>query len=108
MLTSFQLATSYPLRLKGLLFSRPHAGLVMLCPCKSVHTFGMRHALDIAFVDETGTVLESFRGVGHAVFLRNRKARMVLERFANKEPWYVKGEKIFLKNADLYEEGEML
>jgi len=39
-------------RLRGLLGTGPDAHQVALLDCRSVHTFGMRYRLDIAFVDE--------------------------------------------------------
>ena len=36
----------------------------MLAPCNDVHTFGMAELIDIAFLDEQGRVLESYRAVG--------------------------------------------
>lgn len=108
MLDSFRLALSYWSRLRGLLFTKPHAGLLVLCPCRSIHTVGMKYALDVAFVDGTGMVLRSFREVGSAVFLRDRNAKMVLERFASSEPWYVEGERILLGSDGSNEEEELL
>ena len=46
-------------RLRGLLGRsplRPGAGL-LLRPCCAVHTFGMSYAVDVAFVDEQGSVV---------------------------------------------------
>ena len=39
-------------RLRGLLGTGPDAGPVMLALCSSVHTFGMRYSLDVAFVGD--------------------------------------------------------
>lgn len=53
------LADSWWLRLRGLLGRpRPRAGEgMLLLDCDSVHTVGMRHALDVAFLDREGTVV---------------------------------------------------
>ena len=50
-------------RAKGLLGSQRNAGPVALVPCASVHTFGMRYDLDIAFVTKDGVVMRSERSV---------------------------------------------
>lgn len=45
-------------RLRGLLFRAPlpagHA--LRLAPCRAVHTVGMRHDIDVVFVDRLGVV----------------------------------------------------
>ena len=72
--------------LRGLLFRRPQAGVMLLAPCRDVHTFGMGHAVDVAFVDATGLVVEAHRAVAPGRRLRCRRARAVLERFAGEGP----------------------
>lgn len=79
-------------RLRGLLFRDPawlgEAGVLVLVPCKSVHTFLMRHALDIAFVDARGRVVRAERAVPSGRVLSAPHAVAVLERFANPDlPW---------------------
>lgn len=48
-------------RLRGLLFRRPLAAdgteALLIRPCNSIHTVGMRYALDVVFLDGAGTVL---------------------------------------------------
>ena len=58
------IAARFRRKAKGLLFSPEHAGALLLAPCNDVHTAGMRHRLDIAFVDAQGLVLEAHRDVG--------------------------------------------
>ena len=48
------IAARFRRKAKGLLFSPEHAGALLLAPCNDVHTAGMRHRLDIAFVDAQG------------------------------------------------------
>lgn len=53
-------------RLKGLLGTRalePGQGL-WLKPCRQVHTFGMRYALDLVFLDENGRIVQTLAGLG--------------------------------------------
>ena len=54
-------------------------GGLLLPGCRSVHTFGMRFPLDIAFIDAEGAVLSRRRDVpaGRVVF--DRRAAAVLE-----------------------------
>ena len=74
-------ATTFRSRLLGLAFlDREDAGPGLLIPrCRSVHTFGMRFALDIVFLDEEGTVVELRRSVPAGRIVRNRDASEVLE-----------------------------
>ena len=61
----YPLATGWRARLLGLSgLDRELAGPGLLIPsCASVHTFGMRFALDVAFLDATGRVLELRRAL---------------------------------------------
>lgn len=40
----------------------PRTGL-LLAPCAAVHTFGMRYAIDVAFISEQGRVLRLHQGL---------------------------------------------
>lgn len=85
-------------RARGLLFRRSRASL-LLVPCRDVHTAGMRCALDIAFLDEEGVVIEAHRAVGPMRRLRNRRAVAVLERPASRVlPWFASGDRIVVEN----------
>ncbi len=68
-------------RLLGLaLLRRERAGPGLLIPrCSSVHTFGMRFALDIAFLDGDGRALREVRGVPPFRVVGCRAAESVLE-----------------------------
>ena len=68
-------------RLLGLAgLSREHAGEGLLLPrCRSIHTAGMRFALDVLFLDERGELLREERDVGPMRMLSERRARAVLE-----------------------------
>lgn len=79
----------------GLLFREPNDEVLMIAPCSDVHTVGMKHRLDIAFVDKSGKVLEVKRDVGPCRRLRNRGAHAVLERFSScSTPWFVVGDQV--------------
>lgn len=68
-------------RLLGLaLIGRERTGAGLLIPrCRSVHTFGVRFALDLLFLDATNAVVELRRGVGPCRVARCAEAVAVLE-----------------------------
>jgi uncharacterized protein len=74
-------ATSYRARLLGLAFlDRDEAGEGLLIPrCRAVHTFGMRFALDLVFLDEQARVFQLRRVVRPNRLVRCRGAASVLE-----------------------------
>ena len=80
-LESFPVATSFRARLLGLSWrAREDAGPGLLIPrCASVHTFGMRFALDLYFLDEDGRVIEARRRVPPRRVARCRGASAGLE-----------------------------
>jgi uncharacterized membrane protein (UPF0127 family) len=74
-------AKDFRTRLRGLAWrERVTAGPGLLFPhCSSVHTFGMRFALDIYFLDEQGRVLDLRRRVPPRRVLWRRGASAILE-----------------------------
>jgi uncharacterized membrane protein (UPF0127 family) len=68
-------------RLLGLAFlDRDEAGVGLLIPrCSSVHTFGMRFALDVVFLDAEGRPLSIRRAVPPCRLFWERDASGVLE-----------------------------
>ena len=56
-LAAAEVAASRRQRTQGLMGRDDFEGALVLRPCRQVHTFGMRFALDVAFCDRTGTVL---------------------------------------------------
>jgi len=74
-------ATGSRARLLGLAYlDRSEAGAGLLIPrCFSVHTFGMRFALDIVFLDRRGMPISVHRGVSRCRVVVNRRADAVLE-----------------------------
>ena len=85
-------------RLRGLLFREPDDKVRALVPCNAVHTVGMAHEIDIAFIDGAGTVLAAHRRVGKRRRLRCAGARMTLERFADERPWFTAGDRVSLES----------
>ncbi|HVY97241.1 MAG TPA: DUF192 domain-containing protein [Solirubrobacterales bacterium] len=76
-----RVAAGFRARLLGLaLVPRERAGAGLLIPrCSSVHTFGMRFALDVYFLDGEGRVLFVHRAVPPRRLRWCRGARAVLE-----------------------------
>ncbi|HEX3173515.1 MAG TPA: DUF192 domain-containing protein [Solirubrobacterales bacterium] len=74
-------ATGLRARLLGLAgLDRDEAGGGLLIPCcASVHTFGMRFALDLHFLDERGRERSVRRDVGPRRVVSDRRAVAVLE-----------------------------
>ncbi|HWO82391.1 MAG TPA: DUF192 domain-containing protein [Solirubrobacterales bacterium] len=74
-------AKDFRTRLRGLAFrEREDAGPGLLIPrCASVHTFGMRFALDVYFLDGEGAVIAARRAVPPRRILWQRGTSAVLE-----------------------------
>jgi uncharacterized protein len=80
-LSRYRVAESFRSRLLGLAWRpRSQAGPGLLIPrCASVHTFGMRFALDVYFLDRRGRVLSVRRGVPPRRVLWHHGASAILE-----------------------------
>jgi uncharacterized membrane protein (UPF0127 family) len=78
-LASLEVATSWRERRKGLMGRDGVEGALLLRPCTSVHTAGMRFDIDVAFCDEHLKVLETVRMRRWRLGLPRRGARSVLE-----------------------------
>ena len=74
-------AASHRARLLGLAWLDDMPGSVALhiAPCRSVHTFGMRFALDLVWLDASGSVVRVDTGVPPRRLRTCRRARSVLE-----------------------------
>lgn len=81
-------------RLKGLLGTAPDAMPVLLVKCSSIHTYGMRYALDVAFIAQDGRVLFVCEGVEPGNTVSHRDAFCVVERPASAKPWLECGERV--------------
>jgi hypothetical protein len=76
----------------------------MLLPCNDIHTFGMRAAIDVAFVASDGAVVESHRRIPPNRRLRNSRASATLERFSTDDAWFQPGDRFAMNQ----EEGTLL
>lgn len=98
-------------RARGLLWRKRRwlesDGALVLAPCASVHTVGMREHIDIAFVGADGRVLRSDKSVRPGRALSCRGAVAVIERFSPDgvagdsfapppEPWFNVGDIVCL------------
>ncbi|MEQ8289433.1 MAG: DUF192 domain-containing protein [Gammaproteobacteria bacterium] len=87
-------------RMCGLLF-RPQlkAGeALLISPCSSVHTFGMRYSIDLVYLDATMTVLKTVSAIRPWRMSACKGAKSVLELAANRaeELSLVKGQQLVL------------
>lgn len=97
-------ACSVRARLRGLLGRSDVQGILVLVPCHSIHTFGMRFPIDVAFVSADGSVLEVHRDVGVRRRLRCRHAVATFERKAASDiPWFEIGQRIWVGGTHLQE-----
>jgi uncharacterized membrane protein (UPF0127 family) len=76
-----RVATTTRSRLLGLAFcDRDRVGGGLLIPgCRSIHTFGMRFAIDVAFLDAEGAVLSRRLELPRRRVVADRRASAVLE-----------------------------
>lgn len=56
-------ASSFSQRVRGLLGAPPEPQMLLIAPCRSIHTFGMEYPIHVAFFDRDGIVLEAERSV---------------------------------------------
>ena len=78
-LAAADVASSFGARLKGLLGRDGVEGALLLRPAKSVHTLGMRFAIDVAFCDRDLVVLDVVTLRPHRLTRPRRRARCVIE-----------------------------
>ncbi|WP_037841881.1 DUF192 domain-containing protein [Streptomyces sp. NRRL F-5126] len=74
-----EIAASYRTRRRGLLGRNGVDGALLLTPCGSVHTFGMRFAIDVAYLDRHLRVLRTQTLRPGRMPLPRLRARHVLE-----------------------------
>jgi len=74
-----RVADGFLSRLVGLAFRADRGVALHLPRCRSVHTFGMRFALDLVWLDGAGEVVRVDRAVPPCRVRSCRRARSVLE-----------------------------
>ena len=78
-LATLEVATSLRHRTRGLLGREGIDGAILLRPARSVHTFRMRFAIDVAFCDRDARVIRVVTLVPNRITMPVRKARLVIE-----------------------------
>jgi uncharacterized membrane protein (UPF0127 family) len=78
-LASCEVASTRAARRKGLLGVDGIEGALVLTPARAVHTFGMRFALDVAFLDGEGVVVDALTMRRHRLGAPRWRARSVVE-----------------------------
>lgn len=68
---------------------------ILIAPCRSIHTFGMQVAIDLAFMDAGGLVVSSERAVPPGRLRWHPRARAALERISGPDaPWPISGDRL--------------
>lgn len=83
-------------RLRGLTLRSLQDDDLFFPRCRSIHTFGMREPIDIAFVDGGGVVLEVFRDLPPCRIRNCRGAFGACERIAESGPWLDVGDVLLI------------
>ena len=78
-LASAEVAETRSERRRGLLHRDGLDGAMVITSCRWVHTIGMRFPLDVAYVDDAGTVVKTVRMPRHRVGWPVTKAAWVIE-----------------------------
>ncbi len=86
-------------RLRGLLGSECDAEPVVLMRCSSIHTWGMRYAIDVALIARNGRVLKAIRAVPPKRLVSAVGAYYALERPASEEAWPTAGSWVSLAHV---------
>lgn len=93
-------ATSVISRMRGLLGAERGDGLLLIAPCKGIHTYGMRYPIDAAFVDREGVVVLVRRALEPGNRVACETACLVIERRYNEDAaWFGLGETIGLVSS---------
>lgn len=87
----FRMLSSWRARARGLLGTDEKSEPVVLVRCSSIHTWGMRYAIDVAFVTRGGRVIKSQRGVLPRHMVSAFGSYYVFERPASSLPWPQEG-----------------
>lgn len=91
-------ASSFFQRMRGLLGSPPEPQLLMIAPCRSIHTYGMRYPIHVAFFDHDGIILDAERSVPPGTKRSCDNACGVLEMPAvfDDDHWFASGDHLRL------------
>jgi len=75
------MANTFFARLKGLLGTRQliEGSGLLISPCSSIHTIGMKYAIDVLFVNQLGHVVKIESGLNAGKFSVCNSSRYVVE-----------------------------
>jgi uncharacterized membrane protein (UPF0127 family) len=106
-LASAEVAETRSERRRGLLRRDRLDGAMVIQSCRWVHTIGMRFPLDVAYVDEAGTVLKTVRMPRQRVGWPVSKSSWVIEAEAGAfERWGLRvGDVVELRAGDEHGDG---
>lgn len=96
------LKTTWRERLRGLLGSCPKTAPILIYPCRSIHTIGMRYDLDVAFLNREKQVIRVCRKVAPGEFRSAHSARAVVERPAREGAWLEVGDEIACEREERF------
>ena len=101
-LASLEVAGDRRARSRGLLGRDGFDGAILLRPCRSVHTLGMRFPIDVAFCDAGMTVLRVVRMPRHRLGRPVLRARCAIEAEAGAfARWNLRpGDRLEMKGDD--------
>ena len=101
-LASVEVAADGADRRRGLLGRDGLEGALVIKPCRWVHTIGMRFPIDVAYVDDEGTVVKAARMGRHRVGWPVTNARWVIEAQAGAfERWDLRiGDVVEVRTGD--------
>ncbi len=84
------------------------ADMLVIAPCRGIHTRGMKYPIDLAFVDATGRVVRSYRGIVPHRKVLCPQAALAIERESRRDlAWFKIGDRVGLVPV-CKEEGEVL
>ncbi|HEY8526820.1 MAG TPA: DUF192 domain-containing protein [Acidimicrobiales bacterium] len=107
-LASAEIARTRRARTRGLLGRDRLEGALVIRPCRSVHTIGMRFPVDVAFCDEDMTVVRVVRLARFRVARPVWRARTVVEAEAGSfARWNLRpGDKLEVKGEEVDDQGD--
>lgn len=84
----FKILRHFISKVRGLLGTAKNTSPVALMKCKSIHTFAMCYAIDVAFLSKELIVLRTYLNVAPGKILSCSHAYCTLERPHSSEPWF--------------------
>ncbi len=95
----FELLESIYEKLRGLIGTTAQHRGVVLARCSSIHTCWMTYPLDVAFIDNRGVVIRSYRKLRPWHVRAARKAQWTIERPYSTTAWLKEGDQIIFEGC---------